>query len=201
MNGNKLVFGLCMAIRTCHTTMHMIAWLCSIDVAPSLHSLPLPHILHTHYHLHSSPSSPYSLTPPSLNSTPSSPYSSLTPPSLNSSPSSPYSSLTPPSLNSSPSSPYFSPCSSPQNMIKQRALRTLKQKRHYEQQLEGLRNQSFNMEQANFATQQLKDTKTTVDAMKLSVKEMKKEYKKVNIDQIEVCFIPRPYPAVRGGVK
>ena len=71
------------------------------------------------------------------------------------------------------------------NMIKQRALRTLKQKRHYEQQLEGLRSQSFNMEQANFATQQLKDTKTTVDAMKLSVKEMKKEYKKVNIDQIE----------------
>lgn len=174
-----------MAIRTCHTTMHMIAWLCSIDVAPSLHSLPLPHILHTHYHLHSSPSSTYSLTPPPLNSSPSSPYSSLTPPSL----------------NSSPSSPYFSPCSSPQNMIKQRALRTLKQKRHYEQQLEGLRNQSFNMEQANFATQQLKDTKTTVDAMKLSVKEMKKEYKKVNIDQIEVCFIPRPYPAVRGGVK
>ena len=56
----------------------------------------------------------------------------------------------------------------------------------YENQLEGLRNQSFNMEQANFATQQLKDTKTTVDAMKLGVKEMKKEYKKVDIGKIEV---------------
>lgn len=42
------------------------------------------------------------------------------------------------------------------------------------------------MEQANYATQTLKDTKTTVDAMKLGVKEMKKEYKKVNLDQIEV---------------
>jgi len=71
------------------------------------------------------------------------------------------------------------------NMVKQRALRVLKQKRMYENQLEGLRNQSFNMEQANFATQQLKDTKTTVDAMKLGVKEMKKEYKKVDIGKIE----------------
>ena len=56
----------------------------------------------------------------------------------------------------------------------------------YEGQLEGLRNQSFNMEQANFGIQQLKDTKTTVDAMKLGVKEMKKEYKRVDIGKIEV---------------
>jgi charged multivesicular body protein 5 len=71
------------------------------------------------------------------------------------------------------------------NMVKQRALRVLKQKKMYEQQLEGLRNQSFNMEQTNFATQQLKDTKTTVDAMKTGVKEMKREYKKVDIGKIE----------------
>ncbi len=55
----------------------------------------------------------------------------------------------------------------------------------YENQSDNLRQQSFNMEQANFATQTLKDTKTTVDAMKLGIKEMKKEYKKVNLDQIE----------------
>ena len=48
------------------------------------------------------------------------------------------------------------------NLVKQKALRVLKQKRHYEAQLDGLRQQSFNMEQTNFATQQLKDTKTTV---------------------------------------
>lgn len=71
------------------------------------------------------------------------------------------------------------------NMVKQKAMRVLKQKKMYENQLENLRNQSFNMEQANFATQTLKDTKTTVDAMKLGVKEMKKEYKKVDIDKIE----------------
>jgi len=41
------------------------------------------------------------------------------------------------------------------------------------------------MEQTNFATQMLKDTKITVDAMKTGVKDMKREYKKVNIDQIE----------------
>ena len=74
-------------------------------------------------------------------------------------------------------------------MVKQRALRVLKQKRLYEGQLEGVRNQSFNMEQANFGIQQLKDTKTTVDAMKIGVKQMKKEYKKVNIGKIEVSYI------------
>ena len=42
------------------------------------------------------------------------------------------------------------------------------------------------MEQTNYATQTLKDTKSTVDAMKTGVKSMKKEFKKINIDEIEV---------------
>uniref|UniRef100_A0A8D1GAX4 Charged multivesicular body protein 5 n=29 Tax=Artiodactyla TaxID=91561 RepID=A0A8D1GAX4_PIG len=71
------------------------------------------------------------------------------------------------------------------NMVKQKALRVLKQKRMYEQQRDNLAQQSFNMEQANYTIQSLKDTKTTVDAMKLGVKEMKKAYKQVKIDQIE----------------
>ncbi|KAI1306525.1 Charged multivesicular body protein 5 [Halotydeus destructor] len=71
------------------------------------------------------------------------------------------------------------------NAIKQKALRVLKQRKMYEQQRDNLMQQSFNMEQANFATQMMKDTKTTVDAMRLGVKEMKREYKKVNIDDIE----------------
>lgn len=58
--------------------------------------------------------------------------------------------------------------------------------RRYEQQLENLRAQSFNMEQANYATQTLKDTHATVSAMKDGVASMKKEFKKINIDQIEV---------------
>lgn len=71
------------------------------------------------------------------------------------------------------------------NAVKQKALRVLKQKKMYEQQSTNLRNQSFNMEQANYATQTLKDTKTTVNAMKLGAKEMKKEFKNINIDEIE----------------
>jgi len=71
------------------------------------------------------------------------------------------------------------------NMVKQKALRVLKQKRSYEGQLEGIRNQSFNMEQTNYTTQMLKDTKTSVDAMQTGLKQMKKEYKSVNIDKIE----------------
>lgn len=59
----------------------------------------------------------------------------------------------------------------------------------YEQQAESLRNQSFNMEQANYAAQSLKDTQATVAAMKDGVKQMKTEYKKINIDQIEVRFL------------
>lgn len=41
-------------------------------------------------------------------------------------------------------------------------MRVLKQRKMYESQRENLTNQSFNMEQTNFATQMLKDTKTTV---------------------------------------
>lgn len=56
----------------------------------------------------------------------------------------------------------------------------------YEQQADNLRQQSFNMEQANFACQTLKDTHATVAAMKTGMKEMQKEFKKINIDDIEV---------------
>uniref|UniRef100_A0A336MXA6 Charged multivesicular body protein 5 n=1 Tax=Culicoides sonorensis TaxID=179676 RepID=A0A336MXA6_CULSO len=71
------------------------------------------------------------------------------------------------------------------NSVKQKALRVLKQKRQYEGQLENLRNQSFNMEQANYTVSTLKDTQATVAAMKDSAKVMKKEFKKINIDQID----------------
>ncbi|KJE95716.1 chromatin modifying protein 5 [Capsaspora owczarzaki ATCC 30864] len=70
-------------------------------------------------------------------------------------------------------------------LLKQRAMRVLKQKRMYEAQRDQLMQQSFNMEQANFATQTMKDTITTVNAMKVGVKEMKTQYKKINIDKIE----------------
>lgn len=71
------------------------------------------------------------------------------------------------------------------NAIKTRAMRVLKQKKMYEQQAENLRSQSFNMEQANYAHQTLKDTQATVAAMKDGMKQMKKEFKKINIDEID----------------
>lgn len=42
------------------------------------------------------------------------------------------------------------------------------------------------MEQATYAVQSLKDTQSTVVAMKTGMKQMKKEFKSINIDDIEV---------------
>ncbi|XP_065217689.1 charged multivesicular body protein 5 [Planococcus citri] len=71
------------------------------------------------------------------------------------------------------------------NAIKQKALRVLKQRKMYENQSVSLRNQAFNMEQANYAVQSLKDTQSTVAAMKTGVKQMQKEFKNIKIDDIE----------------
>jgi len=71
------------------------------------------------------------------------------------------------------------------NAVKQKAMRVLKQRKMYEGQREQISNQSFNMDQANFTIQSLKDTQDTVVAMKAGAKAMKKEYKKINIDKIE----------------
>ena len=71
------------------------------------------------------------------------------------------------------------------NSVQQKALRVLRQKKQYEQQRENLMQQSFNLDQANFTTQMLIETKGTVDAMKAGVDQMKREYKNLNIDQIE----------------
>lgn len=74
------------------------------------------------------------------------------------------------------------------NAVKAKALRVLKQRKMYEAQVDNLRQQAFNMEQANYATQTLKDTQSTVVAMKEGVKQMQKEFKNINIDQIEVSW-------------
>lgn len=71
------------------------------------------------------------------------------------------------------------------NAVKQKAMRALKQRKMYEQQSGNLRQQAFNMEQATFAIQSMKDTQQTVVAMKQGVKSMQKEFKKINIDEIE----------------
>lgn len=69
--------------------------------------------------------------------------------------------------------------------VQQKAMRLLKQKKQYDSQRDNLLQQSFNLEQTNYATQQLKETALTVDAMKAGIKQMKQEYKKVNLNEIE----------------
>ncbi|KAJ2385705.1 Vacuolar protein-sorting-associated protein 60, partial [Coemansia sp. RSA 2559] len=70
------------------------------------------------------------------------------------------------------------------NAVKQRALRVLQQKKMYEDQRDQLIQQSFNMESAMFATENIKNTMSTMQAMQDSNKQMKKQYKNVDIDKI-----------------
>ena len=75
-------------------------------------------------------------------------------------------------------------------------MRTLKQKRMYEAQITQLSQQTFNMESAALATENLRNTMATVDAMQMANKEMRKQYGKLDVDQIEVskkvfCFYKR----------
>ena len=56
----------------------------------------------------------------------------------------------------------------------------------YESQLAQLTQQTFNMESAALATENLRNTMATVDAMKQANKELKKQYGKIDIDKIEV---------------
>ncbi|KAI0775943.1 vacuolar protein sorting-associated protein 60 [Trametes elegans] len=71
------------------------------------------------------------------------------------------------------------------NAIQERALRTLRQKRMYEAQLAQLTQQTFNMESAALATENLRNTMATVDAMKQANKELRKQYGKIDVDKIE----------------
>ena len=69
-----------------------------------------------------------------------------------------------------------------QNNIKQKALRLLRQKKHYESQADKLWDKSFNLA-VNSAIQTLEET--ALNVKKSEVKAMKKEFKKVSIDQVE----------------
>ncbi|CAK4031072.1 Charged multivesicular body 5 [Lecanosticta acicola] len=71
------------------------------------------------------------------------------------------------------------------NAIKQKAIKVLQQRKMYESQKDQLQQQSWNMEQAGMMQDNLKNTMATVDAMKTTQKELKKQYGKVNIDKIE----------------
>jgi hypothetical protein len=65
-------------------------------------------------------------------------------------------------------------------------MRTLKQKRMYESQLAQLTQQTFNIESTALATENLRNTMATLDAMQQANKELRKQYGKIDIDKIEV---------------
>mmetsp|Transcript_28678 Transcript_28678/g.39613 ORF Transcript_28678/g.39613 Transcript_28678/m.39613 type:complete len:234 (-) Transcript_28678:233-934(-) len=69
-----------------------------------------------------------------------------------------------------------------QNAAKQRALRVLKQKKIYESQRENLYNQQFNVDQTAFTMENMKDTATTVQAMKAASKQLKTAFKSPDLD-------------------
>lgn len=71
------------------------------------------------------------------------------------------------------------------NALRQKALKVLQRRKQYEAQRDQLSQQSWNMEQAGMMQDNLKNTMTTVDAMKTTTKELKKQYGKVDIDKIE----------------
>jgi charged multivesicular body protein 5 len=72
-----------------------------------------------------------------------------------------------------------------QDAAKKRAIGILRQKKLYEAQLDQLTQQSFNMEQANLTTENMRNTMTTVTAMTSANKAMKKQYGKIDITKIE----------------
>eukprot|EP00197_Chlamydomonas_leiostraca_P014229 CAMPEP_0202885486 /NCGR_PEP_ID=MMETSP1391-20130828/41688_1 /ASSEMBLY_ACC=CAM_ASM_000867 /TAXON_ID=1034604 /ORGANISM="Chlamydomonas leiostraca, Strain SAG 11-49" /LENGTH=222 /DNA_ID=CAMNT_0049568737 /DNA_START=44 /DNA_END=712 /DNA_ORIENTATION=- len=65
-----------------------------------------------------------------------------------------------------------------QDAIKRRALQILKQKKLYESQREQLYTQQFNMEQTRFTVDNVKDTVSTVQALKAATTDMKTAFKK-----------------------
>ena len=69
--------------------------------------------------------------------------------------------------------------------LKQKALKVLQRRKQYEAQRDQLSQQSWNMEQAGMMQDNLKNTMTTVDAMKTTTKSLKKQYGKIDVDQIE----------------
>ena len=74
--------------------------------------------------------------------------------------------------------------------IKRRALETLKRKKMYESQRDQMAGQAFNVEQTAFAIETVKDTQTTVFAMKAAAQALKVENQKIDIG---ACVVRHSY--------
>jgi charged multivesicular body protein 5 len=69
--------------------------------------------------------------------------------------------------------------------LKAKALKVLQRRKQYEAQRDQLQGQVWNMEQAQMTQDNLKNVMATVDALKTTNKELKRQYGKVDIDKIE----------------
>lgn len=69
--------------------------------------------------------------------------------------------------------------------IKSKALKVLQRRKQIEAQRDQLQSQAWNMEQAQSMQDNLKNTMATVDALKTTNRELKRQYGKVDIDRIE----------------
>ncbi|KAI0181572.1 hypothetical protein GGR52DRAFT_44678 [Hypoxylon sp. FL1284] len=69
--------------------------------------------------------------------------------------------------------------------LKAKALKVLQRRKQYESQRDQLQSQVWNMEQAQTMRDNLAGVMTTVDAMKTTQKELRKQYGKVDLDRIE----------------
>jgi len=69
--------------------------------------------------------------------------------------------------------------------LQQRALKVLQQKKLYEKQRDSIMSKQFNIDQTKYAQASLKDTVVMVDAMRGAQKELKQQFKAVNVDQVE----------------
>lgn len=63
----------------------------------------------------------------------------------------------------------------------------------YEAQIAQLTQQTFNMESAALATDNLRNTMATVDAMQMANQEMRKQYGKLDVDKIQVTPPTNPF--------
>lgn len=77
------------------------------------------------------------------------------------------------------------PDNSSKSRLRQRALASLKQKRVLENRLETLMKHNMNMEQAVMTSESLQTSMSTFNALKTSVKEMKKNQKNIDMRSIE----------------
>ncbi|KAI1421752.1 putative SNF7 family protein [Xylaria sp. FL1777] len=69
--------------------------------------------------------------------------------------------------------------------LKQKALKVLQRRKQYESQRDQLQGQVWNMEQAQTMQDNLAGVMTTVDAMRTTQRELRKQYGRVDLDQIE----------------